>query len=60
MDSRCHPQLSRLHELDIRVTGAIDLSAYAGKKIKVAFHYIGTAAKSGTWELNKLNVYGTK
>lgn len=41
-------------------TGAIDLSAYAGKKIKVAFHYIGTAAKSGTWELNKLNVYGTK
>lgn len=41
-------------------TGSIDLSAYAGKKIKVAFHYIGTAAKSGTWELNKLNVYGTK
>lgn len=41
-------------------TGNIDLTPYAGKKIKVAFHYIGTAAKSGTWELNKFTVNGTK
>ena len=41
-------------------TGAIDLTAYAGKKIKVAFHYIGTSAKCGTWEVNKLTVNGTK
>lgn len=41
-------------------TGAIDLSAYAGKKVKLAFHYIGTSAKCGTWEVNKLTVNGTK
>lgn len=41
-------------------TGAIDLKAYAGKKIRVAFHYTGTAAKCGTWEVKKLVINGTK
>ncbi|MDY3858188.1 MAG: DUF5689 domain-containing protein [Muribaculaceae bacterium] len=41
-------------------TGAISLKAYAGKKIKVAFHYTGTAAKCGTWEVKNLVITGTK
>lgn len=41
-------------------SGSIDLSAYAGKKIKVAFHYTGTATKCGTWEVKNLVVSGTK
>lgn len=41
-------------------SGAIDLSAYAGKKILVAFHYKGNATKCGTWEVKNLVVSGTK
>lgn len=41
-------------------TGMIDLSAYQGKKIQVAFHYSSTAAKAGTWEVRGLKIRGTK
>lgn len=41
-------------------TGSIDLKAYAGKKILVAFHYKGTATKCGTWEVKNFTVTGTK
>lgn len=32
-------------------TGNINLSAFAGKKVEIGFHYVSTAAKAGTWEL---------
>jgi hypothetical protein len=32
-------------------SGAIDLSAYVGKKIQVGFKYTSTEEKSGTWEV---------
>jgi hypothetical protein len=36
-----------------------DLSAYAGKKMQIAFKYTSTAAKSGTWEIKNLTVTGS-
>lgn len=41
-------------------SGSIDLSAFHGKKIQVAFHYSSTAAKAGTWEVKNLKIRGTK
>lgn len=37
-------------------SGAIDLSAYVGKKVKLAFHYTSTDAIAGTWELKNVLV----
>lgn len=37
-------------------TGNIDISAFAGKKIQLGFHYTSTAAKAGTWELKNVTV----
>lgn len=37
-------------------SGEISLTAYAGKKIKIAFKYISTATKAGTWELKNFLV----
>ena len=37
-------------------SGDISLSAYAGKKVQVAFRYTSTAAKAGTWEIQNLVV----
>ena len=37
-------------------TGAIDLTAFAGKKMQIAFKYSSTAAKAGTWEVKNLVV----
>lgn len=37
-------------------TGDISLSAYAGKKVQVAFRYTSTASKAGTWEIKNLTV----
>lgn len=37
-------------------SGDIDLSAYCGKKVKVAFRYKSTAAKAGTWEVNNFSI----
>lgn len=41
-------------------SGDIDLTAYAGKKIQLAFHYISTTAKAGTWEIKNLVVKPVK
>lgn len=35
---------------------AIDLSAYAGKTVQIAFHYKSTTACSPTWEVKNLSV----
>lgn len=41
-------------------SGTIDLSAYAGKKIEVAFKYGSTAAGADTWEIRNLKISGSK
>ena len=35
-------------------SGDIDLSAYDGKKIKIAFRYINDESKTGTWEIKNV------
>ena len=37
-------------------SGEISLTAYAGKKITIAFKYISTATKAGTWEVKNFLV----
>lgn len=37
-------------------SGEISLTAFAGKKIKIAFKYVSTATKAGTWELKNFLV----
>lgn len=39
--------------------GNIDLSAYAGKKIKLGFHYTSQNDASGTWEIKNLAINGS-
>ena len=34
----------------------VDLSAYKGKKVQLAFHYISTSASAGTWEISDFAV----
>ena len=41
-------------------SGDIDLSQYAGKKIRIAFHYTSTTATAGTWEISDIAVKGKK
>lgn len=36
--------------------GNLSLAKYAGKKIRIAFHYTSTAAKAGTWEVKNVVV----
>ena len=38
----------------------IDLTPYLGKKFKIAFRYISTASKAGTWEIKAVNVINAK
>ena len=40
-------------------SGDIDLSAYAGKKIQLGFHYVSEEGKSGTWEVKNLVLKAT-
>ncbi len=37
-------------------SGQISLTAFSGKKIRIAFKYISTAAKAGTWEMRNFYV----
>lgn len=37
-------------------SGEIDLSAYVGKKMQLAFVYKSTSAKAGTWEVKNVSV----
>ena len=41
-------------------SGKIDLSAFNGKKVQIAFHYTSTAAKAGTWEVKNVAVADSK
>lgn len=41
-------------------SGAIDLSAYTGKKIQLAFKYGSSAEGADTWEIKNFKVSGTK
>lgn len=36
---------------------AISLTAYAGTKVRIAFKYISTATKAGSWEIKNFQVY---
>ena len=37
-------------------SGSIDIKAYAGKKIQIAFAYTSTSAKAGSWEVNNVKI----
>lgn len=39
-------------------SGNIDLNAYKDQKVNIAFKYISTNAKAGTWEIQNLNITG--
>ena len=44
---------------EFKTAGVWDLAAYAGSKIKIAFKYVSTTAKAGTWELRNVSVTAT-
>ena len=41
-------------------SGNIDLTAFAGKKIQIGFHYTSTPSLAGTWEIDEVKVYADK
>jgi endonuclease I len=41
-------------------SGNVSLKQFAGKKIKIAFHYKSTADQAGTWEIKSMEVKGQK
>lgn len=41
-------------------SGNIDLSAVAGKKVELGFHYVSTDAVAGTWEIDNITVTAAK
>lgn len=41
-------------------SGDISLNDFAGKKIRIAFHYTSTASAAATWEINRMTVRGKK
>lgn len=41
-------------------SGDISLNAFAGKKIKIAFHYTSTSQEAGTWEIKSMTVSGER
>ena len=36
----------------------VDITSYAGKKIKVGFKYVGSSKTAGTWEIKNFSVTG--
>ena len=52
MDGAEIHRLPRHRKLDIRQLGDIDISAYAGKKVQIAFIY--GAGCTDKWEINDL------
>ncbi len=40
-------------------SGEIDLSAYAGKSVKIAFKYLSTDAAAATWEVKNVAITGS-
>lgn len=41
---------------EFKAAGVWDLAAYAGSKVKIAFKYLSTTTKAGTWELRNVSV----
>ena len=41
-------------------SGEISLDRFAGKKIRIAFHYTSTTEEAGTWEIKSMSVKGEK
>ena len=41
-------------------SGEISLTPYAGKKVRIAFKYVSTATKAGTWEIQNVVVKNTE
>ena len=41
-------------------SGDVDLTAYCGQKIQLAFHYTSTASVAGTWEIRDIAVTGRR
>lgn len=41
-------------------SGDIDLSQFAGKKIRIAFHYTSTSSIASTWEIKSATISGKK
>jgi hypothetical protein len=39
-------------------SGIVDLTPWAGKKIKIGFHYTSTTSEAPTWEIKNLSVVG--
>lgn len=39
-------------------SGYANLDKFSGKKIQVAFRYTSTSSLSGTWEIDKMQIYG--
>lgn len=50
------PDLKEYDSWTFFPSGNVDLSAFAGKKVKIAFHYTSTDAVAGTWELKDVLV----
>lgn len=50
------PAFSNAANWNLVPSGEISLTAFAGKKIKIAFKYISTATKAGTWEVKNFLV----
>lgn len=44
---------------DFANSGDIDLAAYVGKKVQIAFHYTSTDAKAGSWEIKNVLIETT-
>jgi hypothetical protein len=50
------PAFKNASSWDLVSSGEISLTAYVGKKIKVAFKYVSTDAKAGTWEVKNFKM----
>jgi len=50
------PAFTNASSWTLASSGEISLTAFAGKKIKIAFKYISTDTKAGTWELKNFKV----
>lgn len=54
------PNYSEGKNWDFVDSGTIDLSAFAGGKIKIAFKYTSSSEAAGTWEIKNVKVTNTK
>lgn len=41
-------------------SGEIDLSAFDGKKVQIGFYYTSSTSVAGSWEIDKLEVFGQR